>query len=289
MVLAIRQMEKHGLTIDEADVLTGVLTGRSKSATFRTADLSGIDVIAHVTKGLSADDGRGLRALAVGARAREGGAASARRAAPASTGASARRFTRSTGRRASTSRSPSPTTPELARLAQTAARASASPRCASGADREGAFVQRVSVALLSLRADHDAADRVRHPGGRSRDGVGIRLGGRPVQADGPARRRFPAARLRASLGSTSRRCCAKRRDGFYTADGTQVLSLSGGYEEVPREPGEIRLAELHRAGESRASRARALGRRVAARRRQRRRRARVPQQDEHARRRRDRR
>ncbi|HEY5061249.1 MAG TPA: 3-hydroxyacyl-CoA dehydrogenase family protein, partial [Gemmatimonadaceae bacterium] len=53
MVLAIRLMEQHGLTIDEADVLTGVLTGRSKSATFRTADLSGIDVIAHVTKGLS--------------------------------------------------------------------------------------------------------------------------------------------------------------------------------------------------------------------------------------------
>src|SRR4029077_19316553 len=33
MVLAIRQMEKHGLNIDEADVLTGALTGRSKSAT----------------------------------------------------------------------------------------------------------------------------------------------------------------------------------------------------------------------------------------------------------------
>src|SRR6185369_8073197 len=57
MVLAIRQMEKHGLTIDEADVLTGVITGRSKSATFRTADLSGIDVIAHVTAGLSQTTG----------------------------------------------------------------------------------------------------------------------------------------------------------------------------------------------------------------------------------------
>ena len=33
MVLAIRLMEKHGLTIDEVDVLTGQLTGRSKSAT----------------------------------------------------------------------------------------------------------------------------------------------------------------------------------------------------------------------------------------------------------------
>src|SRR5690348_2542532 len=53
MVLAIRMMEKHDLSIDEVDVLTGVLTGRSKSATFRTADLSGIDVIGHVTKELA--------------------------------------------------------------------------------------------------------------------------------------------------------------------------------------------------------------------------------------------
>jgi 3-hydroxyacyl-CoA dehydrogenase len=57
MVLAIRMMEKHDLTIDEADVLTGVLIGRSKSATFRTADLSGIDVIVHVTKELSESTG----------------------------------------------------------------------------------------------------------------------------------------------------------------------------------------------------------------------------------------
>src|SRR6476469_5669799 len=53
MVLAIRMMEKHDLSIDDVDVLTGVLTGRSKSATFRTADLSGIDVIGHVTKELA--------------------------------------------------------------------------------------------------------------------------------------------------------------------------------------------------------------------------------------------
>src|SRR5262249_3377331 len=60
MVLAIRLMEKHDLTIDEVDVLTGVLTGRAKSATYRTADLSGIDVIAHVTKGLSETTGEDL-------------------------------------------------------------------------------------------------------------------------------------------------------------------------------------------------------------------------------------
>jgi 3-hydroxyacyl-CoA dehydrogenase len=57
MVLAVNQMEKHGLTIDEADVLTGVLTGRSKSATYRTADLSGLDVIGHVTRELAGATG----------------------------------------------------------------------------------------------------------------------------------------------------------------------------------------------------------------------------------------
>ncbi|MGH7124716.1 MAG: 3-hydroxyacyl-CoA dehydrogenase family protein, partial [Stellaceae bacterium] len=57
MVLASRLMEQHGLTIDEADLLTGAISGRSKSATYRTADLSGIDVIAHVTRELSGATG----------------------------------------------------------------------------------------------------------------------------------------------------------------------------------------------------------------------------------------
>ena len=57
MVLAIELTEKYDLTIDEADVLTGALLGRSKSATYRTADLSGIDIIGHVTAGLSQTTG----------------------------------------------------------------------------------------------------------------------------------------------------------------------------------------------------------------------------------------
>jgi 3-hydroxyacyl-CoA dehydrogenase len=57
MVLAIRMTEKYDLTLDEADLLTGTLLGRSKSATYRTADLSGIDVIGHVTAGLAQSTG----------------------------------------------------------------------------------------------------------------------------------------------------------------------------------------------------------------------------------------
>src|SRR4051812_25827518 len=53
MVLALRMMERYGFTIDEVDVLTGPLLARAKSATFRTGDLTGIDVLLHVTEGLS--------------------------------------------------------------------------------------------------------------------------------------------------------------------------------------------------------------------------------------------
>jgi len=52
MVATMRRMEQHGLTLDEVDGLTGVLIGRARSATFRTGDLSGLDVLAHVTKGI---------------------------------------------------------------------------------------------------------------------------------------------------------------------------------------------------------------------------------------------
>lgn len=53
MVLALDMMQRYGFTIDEVDVLTGPLLGRAKSATFRTGDLTGIDVLLHVTEELS--------------------------------------------------------------------------------------------------------------------------------------------------------------------------------------------------------------------------------------------
>ena len=45
-------MEKMELSIDEVDALTGPVLGRPKSATFRTADVVGIDTLVHVAKGL---------------------------------------------------------------------------------------------------------------------------------------------------------------------------------------------------------------------------------------------
>jgi 3-hydroxyacyl-CoA dehydrogenase len=53
MFATFKLMEEFNLTIDEVDGLTGALIGRAKTATFRTGDLSGLDVLAHVSAGLS--------------------------------------------------------------------------------------------------------------------------------------------------------------------------------------------------------------------------------------------
>ncbi|HEU4471307.1 MAG TPA: 3-hydroxyacyl-CoA dehydrogenase NAD-binding domain-containing protein [Flavisolibacter sp.] len=45
-------IEKLGLGIDEVDALTGPLIGRPKSATFRTADVVGIDTLVKVARGV---------------------------------------------------------------------------------------------------------------------------------------------------------------------------------------------------------------------------------------------
>jgi 3-hydroxyacyl-CoA dehydrogenase len=60
MVVAGRLMMKHDLTIPEVDTLTGAFLARAKTATFRTGDLSGLDVLVHVTAGLSKTTGEDL-------------------------------------------------------------------------------------------------------------------------------------------------------------------------------------------------------------------------------------
>ncbi len=46
------QVKEMGLTIEEVDALTGPIIGRPKSATFRTADVVGLDTLVHVADGL---------------------------------------------------------------------------------------------------------------------------------------------------------------------------------------------------------------------------------------------
>jgi 3-hydroxyacyl-CoA dehydrogenase len=53
MMSIFNTMEKFGLGIDEIDALTGPIIGRPKSATFRTADVVGIDTLVKVANGVA--------------------------------------------------------------------------------------------------------------------------------------------------------------------------------------------------------------------------------------------
>jgi 3-hydroxyacyl-CoA dehydrogenase len=52
MLNALRLMGTLGMTVEEVDACTGPAIGQPKSATFRTADIVGIDVLAHVVKNI---------------------------------------------------------------------------------------------------------------------------------------------------------------------------------------------------------------------------------------------
>jgi 3-hydroxyacyl-CoA dehydrogenase len=52
IMLGLRALTEHGYTIEEIDTLTGTLVGRPKSATFRTADLVGLDTLMYVAENI---------------------------------------------------------------------------------------------------------------------------------------------------------------------------------------------------------------------------------------------
>jgi 3-hydroxyacyl-CoA dehydrogenase len=52
MMNALHLMNKLGMTIEEVDACTGPAIGQPKSATFRTADIVGLDVLMHVVKNI---------------------------------------------------------------------------------------------------------------------------------------------------------------------------------------------------------------------------------------------
>lgn len=52
MCSTIHAMLEYGLTVEEVDALTGRIMGRPKSASFRTLDMVGLDVLAHVARNI---------------------------------------------------------------------------------------------------------------------------------------------------------------------------------------------------------------------------------------------
>jgi 3-hydroxyacyl-CoA dehydrogenase len=54
-MMALRALESGRYSIEEIDAITGPAIGRPKSATFRTMDLAGIDILVHVSRNLNLD------------------------------------------------------------------------------------------------------------------------------------------------------------------------------------------------------------------------------------------
>jgi 3-hydroxyacyl-CoA dehydrogenase len=52
VMLTLKALESSRFTIEEIDAITGPALGRPKSATFRTMDIAGIDILAHVARNL---------------------------------------------------------------------------------------------------------------------------------------------------------------------------------------------------------------------------------------------
>ncbi len=249
MVLAIRMMEKHGLTIDEADVLTGVLTGRSKSATFRTADLSGIDVIGHVTTGLSDTTGEDFslpawvqQLIASGRVGEKSGAGFYKRV-----GKEIHTLDWKTGEYAPQVK---PESPELARLArQPLAERFAAIRDWTGKD--GAFTReyllRFSHYVLAstprIAYDIPSVDRAIEWGYAWEAGPFKQMDmlGRDFLREGFA-----------GLGLNEPDMLRTATENFYATDGRHVLSVTGGYEEIVTEAGQLTLAALRRAPKGRS-------------------------------------
>ena len=61
VMLTLQALESGRYTIEEIDAITGPALGRPKSATFRTMDIAGIDILAHVAKNLGLPSCRAVR------------------------------------------------------------------------------------------------------------------------------------------------------------------------------------------------------------------------------------
>jgi len=242
MVLAVNQMEKHGLTIDETDILTGVLTGRSKSATYRTADLSGIDVIGHVTKGLAESTGedftlsdwvKGL--IKAGNVGEKSGAGFYKRVG--------KEIHTLDWKTAEYKPQTKPSTPTLEKLSKLPI-AERFAAFRDWNDREGAFVKEYllrfshyvletapKIAYDIASVDHAIEWGYAWEAGpfRQMDLLGVEW----------LRNGFK------ELGLNEPELLKRATSGFYSADGKSELSLDGGgYQPMAREADELRLRDL---------------------------------------------
>ena len=205
-------LETGEFTIEEIDAITGPAIGRPKSATFRTLDIAGVDVFAHVVRNLAERlEDESDRAMFVVPRLVEQMLArgwTAQKSRPGfyqkrADGRNPRRSIRRAGVSPAADAAAAGCSTPPGRL-QTSA--SASRRLLEGTDKVGRFLRRRWLPHSTTPA-YRTAGRLLAGRRRSRHAVGLRLGARSVElrnqagpAPGPLLR--AARRNAASFGTT---------------------------------------------------------------------------------------
>ena len=221
VVQTLRALESGEYTIEEIDAITGPAIGRPKSATFRTMDIAGIDVLGHVTR--ESRDAPARRRSGRPSRCRRSSRrwssadGSARKPGKGSTG---RNGVRDPDARSRDARlSPEAVGPaaalDAAKSIDDVARADpdAVPRTRQGRRVPARHARRRrSSTPRASTPDDRALDRRC----RSRDAVGLRLGARSVRDLGRDRRpqRARGGRRAGRCRRSSRTCSQRGRDRF---------------------------------------------------------------------------
>ncbi len=179
-------------SIEEVDAITGPAIGRPKSATFRTLDLAGLDILAHVIENLRqrlpAHEAAAFgipafveRMLAAGLTGEKAGRGFYQRVKDAEGGSQILVIDPATLEYGPQK------PPKLAALAAAEPVTDLGARVAklfSGSDRVGAFLQGDPGADAGLRRTHRTGRGALPRRRGSRDAMGVRMGARPVRADG---------------------------------------------------------------------------------------------------------
>lgn len=242
MVLALRMLDEFDLTIEEVDALTGPALGRAKSATFRTADLTGLDVLDHVARELTRATGEDFElpdwVKQLISRGQLGEKTSA--GFYKKVGREIQSLDRKTLEYRPPSRVDSTDLAELLRLPL----AERLPRIRDMKGKYGDFARtyllRLSHFVLErtpeIAYDIPSIDRAMEWGYAWEAGPykQMDLLGLQVVRDGLSNMKMPVPALLRKVKGT-----------FYTDDGTRVLGLDGSYEDVKDVPGAIQLARLH--------------------------------------------
>ena len=206
VISVLRTLETGALTIEDIDAITGPALGRPKSATFRTMDIAGLDVLGHVARNLltqlPADEATALRAAAdrpdahrtgMGRREERAGLLQTRE-----DGRRARRFSRSIRRRSPTAPGSRSRLPALdaARAIEDVAERTKTLFLGTGQRRR--LPARHARLPAALRRARRARDRPLDRRCRSGDAMGLWLGS--------------WARSRSGMRSASAKCWPQRGD-----------------------------------------------------------------------------